>query len=131
MSSSPPTASKPAITHLRVRYGSSALGQGVFWHGPVERVEDINNLQARNLAKEAIAQGRSCKSGMWRAEPLAEDGQIVGQGGVDKLIAFVNKNARGVRPGRPVPSPYAGFANLDDDLAQEEGVDPTVPPPHK
>lgn len=104
----------PAIARLQVTYCSEVLGNGVFWEGPPDRIEEIHNVVAQDLAQRVLRSQRPQATGMWRVMPLDAQGQELG-GSVDKLISFMRANARAVRPGRPIQSPYAALPKADRD----------------
>lgn len=43
-------------------------GSKPFWEGPAERLHEIRNLVARDLAVDVAKDGRTRKSGMWTVE---------------------------------------------------------------
>lgn len=54
---------------IRVSYKSDVLGEGVFWEGKSEDIDEIANIPARMAAKNAIITNEPCVYGMWTATP--------------------------------------------------------------
>ena len=61
-----------------VTYQNEILGAGVVWEGHEDRLEDIRNIPARNLARLVAQDGRTRQAGMWTVERV--DGRH-GEGG--------------------------------------------------
>jgi hypothetical protein len=60
--------------NLRVEVKNAILGDSVFWEGPSERLEDIRNIPARDLARLVAKDGQTRKSGMWVVSALPNRG---------------------------------------------------------
>jgi len=56
---------------LRVEVKNEILGDSVFWEGPAERLEEIRNYPARDLAREVAKDGKPRRSGMWNVFVVA------------------------------------------------------------
>lgn len=46
-------------------------GSKPFWEGPAERIGEIRNFTARELAAEVAKHGNPCRRGMWTVEAVA------------------------------------------------------------
>jgi hypothetical protein len=56
--------------NLKVEVKNAILGDSVFWEGPSEKLEDIRNIPARDLARQVAVDGQTRKSGMWVVSAL-------------------------------------------------------------
>lgn len=50
---------------IEVTYDSEILGSGVFWEGTPDKIHEIRNIPARNLAQKVVNDGETRTSGMW------------------------------------------------------------------
>jgi hypothetical protein len=48
-----------------VEYRSEILGNGEFWRGPEDRINEIRNIPARAAAAAVVADGKPKFIGMW------------------------------------------------------------------
>lgn len=53
---------------LIVTYQSEVLGNGQFWQGRVDEIEEIRNIPARDIAREVAKDGKTRTIGMWKVE---------------------------------------------------------------
>lgn len=60
-----------------VEVKNDILGDGVFWRGPENLIEEIHNLPAKMLARTVVATGKPGQTGMWhvRIEDERHDNQ--------------------------------------------------------
>lgn len=54
---------------IKVTYKSDVLGEGLFWEGKSDGVDQISNIPAKMAAKNAIMTNEPCVYGMWIATP--------------------------------------------------------------
>lgn len=67
---------RPPKMHIKVEFKNEILGDGVFWHGPVDQIDRIRNIPARETAKLVAKDGKKRVSGMWHVsayEPEVSD----------------------------------------------------------
>jgi len=50
---------------IRVEVKNEILGDSVFWEGPAEKIEEIRNYPARDIARKVAQDGKPRKDGMW------------------------------------------------------------------
>lgn len=58
---------------ILVETKSEVIGNGVFWTGPAERIGEIRNIPARELAAMVARDGESRSLGMWRVSAVKTD----------------------------------------------------------
>jgi len=55
-----------------VEVKNEILGNDEFWRGPAERIGEIRNIPARQLAELVAADGKPRKNGMWHVHALTK-----------------------------------------------------------
>ena len=97
---------------LRVEVKNAILGDSVFWEGPSERLEDIRNIPARDLARLVAKDGQTRKNGMWVVSALSEPSISLLADHV--LVADILPDGVGVLPGEAgEPGPWYGVRMRD------------------
>ena len=56
---------------LRVEVKNAILGDCVFWEGPAEKLDEIRNYPARDLARIVAKDGKARRDGMWVVSVVA------------------------------------------------------------
>lgn len=56
---------------ILVETKNEILGNGVFWRGPSDRVSEIQNIPAREMAKLVAKDGKPRACGMWRVSAVS------------------------------------------------------------
>ena len=52
---------------------SDVVGNGVFWRGPADRIDEIRNIPARKAAKLVAEDGKKRVIGMWHVSVTPND----------------------------------------------------------
>lgn len=58
---------------ILVETKSEVVGSGVFWKGPADRIGEIRNIPAREIAAMVARDGKSRVLGMWQVSVVKTD----------------------------------------------------------
>lgn len=84
---------------IKVEVKSEILGNGVFWEGHADRVQDICNIPARETAKLVAKDGVNRVCGMWHVSAWTDDGaRFSPPSPSEKLVEFLKANVSNIRP---------------------------------
>lgn len=63
---------------ILVETKNEILGDGVFWRGPAERIKEIRNIPAREMAKLVAQDGVKRVLGMWHVSAVPSNAKVSG-----------------------------------------------------